>query len=1064
MAKTLKQLFKTQKLDTGTTGQAKYEIRNSKDTDITTSNPLLAGTSFPLVNKLRKGPTSERRKETLLEEETTGLRPLRLLSIPVLYGTDIIRLTTLRTGMIDDMKAGTNGGIDAGLYGNAINKLKTKALGLAGKLGIKFPQEIIPSRLKTNLDFQSSLEPDTMATLAKIKGDAAGNLVGKFLAKNAKGTPEQIRNQAIGSAISLIKDEARKFLFGGRKSEQGTLAKKSPSQVQYDRKTTYSSTVDKLNTEEVPKRNDLSTILEVKKIVNANPPPQIQKPYITTRGFGFKILSDGTRELTNTKYSANLTPEQQKTLWANAQKKAGGVENPDGTFSYPPPFTPQSLTESRKEAQQELAKSKGIQTANTINYGSRLPKATNNGTVGEPLYGYSNYLDPRGRIDLRGDLSSKLYYAGGMTVSAQKLAGNPNNIETWIPYEQEETKDLLQEFRSSEPLFDPINNEIIQMPDNDPVDLSQGRKEGQRILGEKITKRKGYQYLKYENSNPYTSTVDADVGMEQIKSRNDLSTKLANFGLTDEFSRRLAPLNVKMSVVGVGIKYDEDTPSTWNFKLLFPYLLKQNSGVGKQFEYANRLLKKFLDESAANLYSYSLKYSDTDGNSVQSSGFENDLTNILDDYQKSNLAETIEDTQPYSEVEKNRKKSVGIENRGVPKLAKDAVGQLSRRAKKRYSSISEGVTPQVETGLDALNYEAILPTRLGEGWGGSRLKVNESVPYEGNGNDEYETADFASLRFYSVFKNTSVNFLATITALTENWTPSWETNKFIGSPFNLYTYESVERNVSFQFKIFSTSDTEHQSAWQRLNFLSSLTLPQGYAGNVNYVQPPIIQFTMGDMYRKRTAFIETLSYTVDDSYTWDTDTPFFTLPKIINVDITLKLILSKNSTDAVRLYDYGSITPEIPSKQEVKNGLTADGTPIKNKPLVTPKVVIPAPKIPNITPGTPPIQPPTPVTPENPVKTAGKNPIPKKIKEKKPEPVVPKKADNYIQKVPQVPPIKVLTTGTVQAPAAKPLVNQTSKNKLDLRAKKPETPFWKYKNFQGFGGGDFGGGTAGGNL
>ena len=85
MAKTLKQLFKTQKLDTGTTGQAKYEIRNSKDNDITTSNPLLAGTSFPLVNKLRKGATSERRKETLLEEETTGLRPLRFLSTPVLY-------------------------------------------------------------------------------------------------------------------------------------------------------------------------------------------------------------------------------------------------------------------------------------------------------------------------------------------------------------------------------------------------------------------------------------------------------------------------------------------------------------------------------------------------------------------------------------------------------------------------------------------------------------------------------------------------------------------------------------------------------------------------------------------------------------------------------------------------------------------------------------------------------------------------------------------------------------------------------------------------------------------
>ena len=48
---------------------------------------------------------------------------------------------------------------------------------------------------------------------------------------------------------------------------------------------------------------------------------------------------------------------------------------------------------------------------------------------------------------------------------------------------------------------------------------------------------------------------------------------------------------------------------------------------------------------------------------------------------------------------------------------------------------------------------------------------------------------------------------------------------------------------------------EHQNAWERLNFLSRLTLPQGYGGQVNYVQPPIIQLTMGDIYHKRSAFI-----------------------------------------------------------------------------------------------------------------------------------------------------------------------------------------------------------------
>ena len=1043
MAKTLKQLFKTQKLDTGTTGQAKYEIRNSKDTDITTSNPLLAGTSFPLVNKLRKGPTSERRKETLLEEETTGLRPLRLLSIPVLYGTDIIRLTTLRTGMIDDMKAGTNGGIDAGLYGNAINKLKTKALGLAGKLGIKFPQEIIPSRLKTNLDFQSSLEPDTMATLAKIKGDAAGNLVGKFLAKNAKGTPEQIRNQAIGSAISLVKDEARKFLFGGRKSGQSTLAKKSPSQVQYDRKTTYSSTVDKLNTEEVSKRNDLSTIAEVKTKIDKNPPLQSQAPYVTKEGFGYRILSDGTKEIVNTYIGANMTIEEAKAQvtdflrTSNKINKLNGTENPDGSFSYPPPFTTETLAGSRKEAQQDLAKAKGIDTATRINYGSRLLTGTKN--PGEKLFGYSDYIDPKAEIEFRADLSTKLNSVGGMSFSSQRLAGNPNNITIYDPVPEPPQKDLLQEFRNTEPLYDPITGDVIQMPPENSIDLKESRKEGQQILAEKIEKRNGYQYLKYEGGvNPYTTTIDP-TAIDGIKLRNDLSSRLANFGLTDEYDKIVAPTNLKMSVYGVGIKYDDDAMlDGLNSKFGFPEKLRVNN-ANYQSDYARR-----LEQNIPNFYTSTIKYSRTK-DLTNRSEFPNDLSDILVSRQ-GNAYELPADITPYDDVDKNRQKSAGIDNDGVPKL--EFYNKSSKQAKKRYSSKADDISPQVETNLSQLFHDDMISIRQGDGYGNSRLIVNTKAPYEGDGDLKLSLADFITLRFYSVFLNTSVNFLSTITGLTENWTPSWETNKFIGSPFNFYTYESVERSVSFQFKIFSTDLDEHQNAWERLNFLSRLTLPQGYGGQVNYVQPPIIQLTMGDIYHKRSAFIETLSYTVDDTYTWDSDTYGYKLPKVISVDITLKLLLSKASTNGVNLYDYGDGTPNIASKKQKQNSSGADSIPIKNKPLVIPKVIIPAPKI--TIPGTPP---PPPVKVENPVVTTTKKPIPKKVKEKKPDPIVPKKENKYIQKVPQGPVIQTLTTGVAKSP-----YQQKLKSKIPLKPKKLIV-FPPVK----FGGGDFAGAGAGGS-
>ena len=494
-----------------------------------------------------------------------------------------------------------------------------------------------------------------------------------------------------------------------------------------------------------------------------------------------------------------------------------------------------------------------------------------------------------------------------------------------------------------------------------------------------------------------------------------------------------------MSVYGVGIKYDNDAMLDGvNAKFGFSEKLRQNNAK-YQSDYARR-----LEQNIPNFYTSTIKYSSTKDLTSRSE-FPNDLSDILVSRQGT-AYELPADITPYDDVDKNRQKSAGIDNDGVPKL--ESYNKVSKLPKKRYSSKADDISPQVESELPQLFHDDMLEVKIGDGYGGGRIVVNNSVAYVGDGNEDLSNADFATLRFYSVFLNTSVNFLATITALTENWTPSWESNRFIGNAFNFYTYESVERSVTFTFKVFSTNDNEHKSAWERLNFLSRLTLPQGYGELISYVQPPIIQLTMGDVYHKRPAFIETLSYTVDDTYTWDTDTPFYTLPKIINVDITLKLLLSKEDTDGKRLYDYGGRVASVPTVVQQKNNSTADSTPIKNKPLVTPKVNIPAPKI--TIPGTPP---PPPVKVENPVVTTTKKPIPKKVTKAKPDPIVPKKQINYIQKVAQGPVIQPYTTGVAKSP-----YQQKLKSKIDVKPKKPIV-FPPVK----FGGGDFVGGGAGGS-
>jgi hypothetical protein len=148
--------------------------------------------------------------------------------------------------------------------------------------------------------------------------------------------------------------------------------------------------------------------------------------------------------------------------------------------------------------------------------------------------------------------------------------------------------------------------------------------------------------------------------------------------------------------------------------------------------------------------------------------------------------------------------------------------------------------------------------------------MNAQLPYIGDapkiGDTSIEDMDFVKLKFTSPSrannKGMSALFRATITGLTETITPTWEPNKFIGNPFNFYTYSSIEKTLGFTFKVYSSNQMEHIAMWERLNFLTSLAYPQGYIDGV--VISPFIRFTMGDLYKDKDCVIESLTYTVSD--------------------------------------------------------------------------------------------------------------------------------------------------------------------------------------------------------
>lgn len=318
---TILDLFKSQPIDSlgNKTAAEAFEVRNSKDIEIKSSNPLLDNTSFKLA-KIARRNLSSRLKETRLEEEVTGLRIIRATSEPILYGTQYGRILKRSTNMLDSMKNDrVDGDNQNGILGNFLNNVEEGGKNLLGKLGVDLPDKLIPTKIRLNDDFKKGIVTDLPTTLSDIKGDGAGNILGKFLAKGVSGTPNQIGNQLIGNAIGGAKDAIRSALFGKNKTGEN-LAKANQKIRTFDNGTDGSYLAKtKPDTTEVIGRNDLSTVLQ--QIVNPAVDGSVSRYIFEPSGpWGLKN-SDGKRPtLPFTIKAPKLMYSKREDISVNKQK------------------------------------------------------------------------------------------------------------------------------------------------------------------------------------------------------------------------------------------------------------------------------------------------------------------------------------------------------------------------------------------------------------------------------------------------------------------------------------------------------------------------------------------------------------------------------------------------------------------------------------------------------------------------------------------------------------------------------------------------------------------------
>ena len=207
---------------------------------------------------------------------------------------------------------------------------------------------------------------------------------------------------------------------------------------------------------------------------------------------------------------------------------------------------------------------------------------------------------------------------------------------------------------------------------------------------------------------------------------------------------------------------------------------------------------------------------------------------------------------------------------------------------------------------------------------------NEDILVDGG--TPLEDFDLIPLVIKNTYSGKRAHFRCSINGLTETTTPSWDSSKFLGNPFNLYTYNGVERSVSFNLQLFSLNANELVNNWEKLKFLTYLCYPTAYQDDrIGYVVPPFIKFTLGDMYKQKDGFVESLSYTIPDNSTWETgdgtppadneyiqkfnvkelttsDLKGYRLPKFIDVALTIKFVEQRSTTGLSRMYSFKSLT------------------------------------------------------------------------------------------------------------------------------------------------------------
>ena len=299
----------------------------------------------------------------------------------------------------------------------------------------------------------------------------------------------------------------------------------------------------------------------------------------------------------------------------------------------------------------------------------------------------------------------------------------------------------------------------------------------------------------------------------------------------------------------------------------------------------NTALDEFLDKQKSEASAAKLK----------EPSYDNPYTKILGDYNKNEDGKPtplVKGGDKYGRIDlKSVSPAYGIKRTNdkfgkSPYAFEDTKKIISKYKDHWKKELNDPTKPY--TGVTGSKKTPTIETKFGINSGGTNkgdlINKDYGVDGKGNGDDK----DLITFSITDIRNSKKVYFRTIVTSLSETVSPTWDSAKFVGNPYSYYTYGGVERTLSLQLKMYCMNAAELAKMWERIQFLTSLTYPMIDSNNL--VNPPFVKFTLGHIHKDKSAFINSLSYTIPDDGVWETENPTQQLPKIVEVQMEFKYV------------------------------------------------------------------------------------------------------------------------------------------------------------------------------